>query len=114
MPRREALFVADLVETVRDVNSFLEGVSRERWDGDRILQSAVLSRSQGRPRHRAMVRSRTLAQCARYDGLGWPVGNELLVARHGEGDSPVGLVDGDEVGVAQLVERDQSVSGRDG
>lgn len=42
MPRREALFIADLVETVREVAVFLDGVSRERWESDRILQSAVL------------------------------------------------------------------------
>lgn len=42
MPRRDALFVGDLVETVRDVRAFLDGVSRQRWDTDRILQSAVL------------------------------------------------------------------------
>lgn len=42
MPRREALFLADLVETIRDVATFLDGATRDRWDHDRILQSAVL------------------------------------------------------------------------
>ncbi len=42
MPRREALFVADLVEAIRDIGTFLDGVTRERWDRDHIMQSAVL------------------------------------------------------------------------
>lgn len=42
MPRREALFLADLVESIRDVAAFLDEATRERWDHDRVLQSAVL------------------------------------------------------------------------
>lgn len=42
MPRREALFIADLIETIRDVGTFLHGVERDRWDHDRVLQAAVL------------------------------------------------------------------------
>lgn len=42
MPRREALYVADLMESVRAVRAFLTGATRDRWDHDDMLQAAVL------------------------------------------------------------------------
>jgi uncharacterized protein with HEPN domain len=42
--RREALYVADLVENARAVREYLDDVSRERWDSDRVLRDAVLYR----------------------------------------------------------------------
>jgi uncharacterized protein with HEPN domain len=43
MPR-DALYVADLVDSTRTVRSYLDGISRERWDEDRVLRDAVLYR----------------------------------------------------------------------
>lgn len=42
--RREALYTADLVENARAVQEYLKGVTRERWDNDRVLRDAVLYR----------------------------------------------------------------------
>jgi hypothetical protein len=42
--RREELYVADLVDNARAVREYLDGVSRERWDADRMLRDAVLYR----------------------------------------------------------------------
>lgn len=42
--RREELYVADLVDNARAVREYLDGVSRERWDVDRMLRDAVLYR----------------------------------------------------------------------
>lgn len=43
MPREE-LYVADLVDNARAVREYLDGVTRERWDADRVLRDAVLYR----------------------------------------------------------------------
>ena len=51
--QRDALYVADLVESSRTVRGYLDGVSRERWDEDQVLRDAVLYRSPtGRLVHR--------------------------------------------------------------
>jgi uncharacterized protein with HEPN domain len=42
--RREELYVADLVDNARAIREYLDGVSRERWDADRMLRDAVLYR----------------------------------------------------------------------
>jgi len=42
--RREGLYVADLVDNARAVREYLNGVTRERWDSDRVLRDAVLYR----------------------------------------------------------------------
>jgi uncharacterized protein with HEPN domain len=42
--RREELYVADLVDNARAVREYIDGVTRERWDSDRILRDAVLYR----------------------------------------------------------------------
>jgi uncharacterized protein with HEPN domain len=42
--RREELYVADLVDNARAVREYLDGVTRERWDVDRVLRDAVLYR----------------------------------------------------------------------
>jgi uncharacterized protein with HEPN domain len=42
--RREELYLADLVDNARAVQEYLDGVSREQWDGDRVLRDAVLYR----------------------------------------------------------------------
>jgi uncharacterized protein with HEPN domain len=42
--RREGLYVTDLVDNARAVREYLDGVSRERWDADRMLRDAVLYR----------------------------------------------------------------------
>jgi len=42
--RRDELYLADLVDNVRAVQEYLEGVARERWDTDRVLRDAVLYR----------------------------------------------------------------------
>ena len=42
--RREELYVADLVDNARAVQEYLDGVTRERWDADRVLRDAVLYR----------------------------------------------------------------------
>jgi uncharacterized protein with HEPN domain len=42
--RREELFLADLVDNARAVREYLDGVTRERWDADRVLRDAVLYR----------------------------------------------------------------------
>jgi len=42
--RREELYVADLLDNVRAVREYLDGVTRERWDTDRVLRDAVLYR----------------------------------------------------------------------
>jgi uncharacterized protein with HEPN domain len=42
--RREELYVADLVDNARVVQEYLAGVSRDRWDQDRVLRDAVLYR----------------------------------------------------------------------
>jgi uncharacterized protein with HEPN domain len=42
--RREELYVADLVDNARAVQEYLDGVTRERWDTDRVLRDAVLYR----------------------------------------------------------------------
>jgi hypothetical protein len=42
--RREELYIADLVDNARAVRDYLDGVTRERWDADRVLRDAVLYR----------------------------------------------------------------------
>ena len=42
--RREELYVADLADSTRAVRDYLDGVSRQRWDEDRVLRDAVLYR----------------------------------------------------------------------
>jgi uncharacterized protein with HEPN domain len=42
--QRDALYVADLVDSTRTVRGYLDGISRERWDEDRVLRDAVLYR----------------------------------------------------------------------
>jgi uncharacterized protein with HEPN domain len=42
--QRDALYVADLVDSARTVRSYLDGISRERWDEDRVPRDAVLYR----------------------------------------------------------------------
>jgi uncharacterized protein with HEPN domain len=42
--RREELYVANLVDNARAVRKYLDGVTRERWDADRVLRDAVLYR----------------------------------------------------------------------
>jgi hypothetical protein len=42
--RHDELYVADLVDSTRAVCEYLDGISRERWDGDRVLRDAVLYR----------------------------------------------------------------------
>ena len=40
--RREELYLADLVDNTRTVRGYLDGVTREQWDGDAMLRDAVL------------------------------------------------------------------------
>jgi uncharacterized protein with HEPN domain len=42
--QREALYIADLVESTRTIRSYLDGITREQWDGDQVLRDAVLYR----------------------------------------------------------------------
>jgi uncharacterized protein with HEPN domain len=42
--RREELYLADLVDNARTVRGYLDGVTRERWDGAAMLRDAVLYR----------------------------------------------------------------------
>lgn len=42
--QRDGLYVADIVESTRTVGSYLDGITRERWDSDQVLRDAVLYR----------------------------------------------------------------------
>ncbi|ONH26430.1 DUF86 domain-containing protein [Pseudofrankia asymbiotica] len=42
--RHDELYLVDLVDNVRAVQDYLEDVTRERWDTDRVLRDAVLYR----------------------------------------------------------------------
>jgi uncharacterized protein with HEPN domain len=42
--QRDALYIADLVESTRTVRDYLGGIRREQWDEDRVLRDAVLYR----------------------------------------------------------------------
>jgi uncharacterized protein with HEPN domain len=42
--RHDELYVADLVDSTRAVRAYLDGISRGRWDEDRVLRDAVLYR----------------------------------------------------------------------
>jgi uncharacterized protein with HEPN domain len=42
--RREELYLADLIDNARAVRGYLDGVTREHWDGEDILRDAVLYR----------------------------------------------------------------------
>jgi uncharacterized protein with HEPN domain len=42
--QRDALYIADLVESSRTVRGYLDGITREHWDEDQVLRDAVLYR----------------------------------------------------------------------
>jgi uncharacterized protein with HEPN domain len=42
--RREELYLADLIDNLRAVRAYLDGVTRARWDVDDMLRDAVLYR----------------------------------------------------------------------
>ncbi len=42
MPRREDLYLGDLVETANAISMYLGGISREEWEQNEILRNAVL------------------------------------------------------------------------
>ena len=42
--RHDELYVADLVDSARAVRAYLDGISREHWDEDRVLRDSVLYR----------------------------------------------------------------------
>jgi uncharacterized protein with HEPN domain len=42
--RREELYIADLVDNARAVRTYLDGITRERWEADQMLRDAVLYR----------------------------------------------------------------------
>ena len=42
--QRDALYVADLVDSTRTIRDYLAGISRQQWDEDRVLRDAVLYR----------------------------------------------------------------------
>jgi uncharacterized protein with HEPN domain len=42
--RHDELYVADLIDSTRAVREYLDGISREHWDEDRVLRDAVLYR----------------------------------------------------------------------
>jgi uncharacterized protein with HEPN domain len=42
--QRDALYVADLVESSRTVRGYLHDISREQWDEDQVLRDVVLYR----------------------------------------------------------------------
>ncbi len=42
--RREELYVADLADNTRAIQDYVDGVSREQWDQDRLRRDAVLYR----------------------------------------------------------------------
>jgi uncharacterized protein with HEPN domain len=42
--QRDALYVADLVDSTRAIRDYLDGIRREQWDEDRVLRDAVLYR----------------------------------------------------------------------
>jgi uncharacterized protein with HEPN domain len=42
--QRDALYVADLVESSRTVRGSLDGIRREQWDEDQVLRDAALYR----------------------------------------------------------------------
>src|SRR5580700_2311650 len=42
--RHDELYVADLVDSTRAICEYLDGISREHWDKDRMLRDAVLYR----------------------------------------------------------------------
>lgn len=44
MPRREELYLADIVDACRDVVQFLHGLNLDDWADSRVLQFAVLQR----------------------------------------------------------------------
>ena len=46
--RREELYLADLIDNVRAVRGYLDGVTRDRWDAEDILRDAVLAPSNRR------------------------------------------------------------------
>ena len=45
--RRDVLYIADLVDNARVVHEYLDGVTRERWEADRVLRDAVLAEAYG-------------------------------------------------------------------
>ena len=42
--RRDELYVADLVDNTRAIQEYLNGISREQWDQDRVRRDAVVDR----------------------------------------------------------------------
>ena len=42
--RRDELYVADLVDNTRAIREYLDGISREQWDQDRVRRDAVVYR----------------------------------------------------------------------
>jgi uncharacterized protein with HEPN domain len=42
--RHDELYIADLVDSTRAIREYLDGISREQWDEDRVLRDAVLYR----------------------------------------------------------------------
>ena len=42
--RREELYVSDLADNTRAIRDYLDGVSREQWDQNRLRRDAVLYR----------------------------------------------------------------------
>lgn len=42
--RHDELYIADLIDSTRAISEYLNGISRERWDADRVLRDAVLYR----------------------------------------------------------------------
>jgi hypothetical protein len=42
--RRDELYLADLVDNTRAIREYLDGISREQWDQDRVRRDAVVYR----------------------------------------------------------------------
>ena len=42
--RRDELYIADLVDNTRAIREYLDGISREQWDQDRVRRDAVVYR----------------------------------------------------------------------
>jgi uncharacterized protein with HEPN domain len=42
--RRDELYVADLADNARAIREYLDGISREQWDQDRVRRDAVVYR----------------------------------------------------------------------
>ena len=42
--RRDELYIADLADNARAIREYLDGISREQWDQDRVRRDAVVYR----------------------------------------------------------------------